>query len=105
HDDAAWIGQRRSRGEPGVVACSALRRTYRDMLRSADPALRIVFLAGDRDQLARRLSRRTAHFFPSMLLDSQLRTLEPPGADEEPLIIHIGRRPDETVELVLAALR
>ena len=104
-DVAKWIEERHKAGEPGIVACSALRRAYRELLRSADPGLRIVYLEGDREQLVRRLKRRFGHFFPSILLDSQLHTLEPPDSSEGAITVHIGRTPAETVELVLAAVR
>ena len=57
---AAWIADRRSVGESGIVACSALKRTYRDLLRRADPALCLVYLAGDRERLEARLAQRLA---------------------------------------------
>lgn len=65
-----------------VVACSALRRAYRDRLRAASPGLRFVFLDGPPALIRRRLEQRTGHYMPPALLDSQLRTLEKPGADE-----------------------
>lgn len=65
-----------------VVACSALRRSYRDRLRAACPGLRFVFLDGDEALLAARLAARQGHYMPASLLPSQLRTLERPGADE-----------------------
>lgn len=102
---AAWIERRHHAGGPGVVACSALRKSYRDLLRTADPGLRIVYLAGDREQLASRLGRRSGHFFLSNLLDSQLRTLEVPGPEEDSITVHIGYSREEAVELILAALR
>ncbi len=65
-----------------LVACSALRRAYRDRLRAACPGLRFVFLHGSRALIAERLARRRGHYMPASLLDSQWRTLECPGADE-----------------------
>jgi carbohydrate kinase (thermoresistant glucokinase family) len=68
---------------PGIaVACSALRRIYRDRLRAACPGLRFVFLDGDPALLAARLAAREGHYMPPALLPSQLRTLERPGPDE-----------------------
>jgi carbohydrate kinase (thermoresistant glucokinase family) len=70
-----------------VVACSALRRVYRDRLRAAAPRLALVLLDAPRDMLAARISGRPGHFMPVDLLDSQLRTLEAPGADEGVLTV------------------
>lgn len=65
-----------------LVACSALRRVYRDRLRAACPGLRFVFLQGPRELIAQRMAARQGHYMPTSLLDSQLQTLEPPGNDE-----------------------
>ncbi|OIQ95553.1 thermoresistant gluconokinase [mine drainage metagenome] len=73
----------RERGEPVVLACSALKRRYRDVLRSGDPALRLVFLHGQRELIAARLHTRAGHFMPPSLLESQFRDLEIPSADED----------------------
>lgn len=74
----------------GVLACSALRRSYRDRLRAAVPDLRLVFLSAPPAMLADRLAHRPGHFMPPQLLQSQLATLEPPGDDEAPLVIDPG---------------
>jgi len=65
-----------------VVACSALKRAYRDRLRATAPGLRIVFLDGEPDLLAARLHARTGHYMPPALLASQIATLERPDAGE-----------------------
>ncbi len=65
-----------------VVACSALRRAYRDRLRAACPGVQFVFLDGDEGLIAMRLGGRQGHYMPPALLSSQLQTLERPGADE-----------------------
>ncbi len=65
-----------------LVACSALRRSYRDRLRAVCPGLRFVFLDGDRAVLDARMALRLGHYMPTSLLESQLRTLERPGLDE-----------------------
>jgi len=75
---------------PVVVACSALKRAYRDRLRAAAPRLELVFLDGDRELLAARMAARPGHFMPTSLLDSQLATLEPPTVDEHPLTVDIA---------------
>ena len=78
---AAWIGTHR----PCVVACSALKRSYRDMLRS--DGVVFVYLDAGRELLERRLSHRTGHFMPATLLGSQLDALEPPGPDEASITV------------------
>jgi gluconokinase len=65
-----------------VVACSALKRAYRDRIRHAAPGVRFVFLDGPADLIGTRMAKRTGHYMPGALLESQTRTLEPPGADE-----------------------
>ena len=99
---AAWIDERAAAGEPGIVTCSALRRAYRDVLRR--DFVRFVHLTGDRDLLARRLQHRNGHFMPPSLLDSQLATLEAPGADEHAITIDIALAPGAQVAAVLAWL-
>lgn len=81
----AWIEERVTAGRDGVIACSALRRSYRDVLRS--PEVLFVLLDGDRDLLLARLQRRRDHFMPASLLDSQLATLERPDPDERAVTI------------------
>jgi gluconokinase len=103
-DVADWIARRRAAGEPGVVACSALKRAYRDRLRAADPDLRVVHLRGTRDELDARLAQRRGHFFPAALLDAQLADLEAPGPDENAIEVHIGDSVGATVESVLRGL-
>lgn len=75
-----------ARGQSVILACSALKRAYRDLLREAGPAVRFVHLAAPRAVLLDRLQARSGHFFPPGLLDSQLAELETP-ADDEALIL------------------
>ncbi|QIS45588.1 Gfo/Idh/MocA family oxidoreductase [Clavibacter capsici] len=91
----------RPQGGP-VVACSALKRSYRDILRAAAPDAVFVHLAGDHELLAERLGGREGHFMPSSLLASQLRTLEPLGDDEQGITLDIA---DDPVALADAAVR
>lgn len=83
---AAWMAKRGEQGEPGVVACSALRRRYRDRLRVAVGEVRFVYLEVPRAELEQRMRSRQ-HFMPVTLLDSQLATLEPPEQDESACIV------------------
>ena len=87
-----------------VLACSALKRTYRDRLRAGAPQLRLVHLTGARDKLLERTTQRSGHYMPASLLESQLATLEPPEADENAFTFDIGQQPDVIVLAVRAAL-
>lgn len=89
------------RGEEGVIAaCSALRRAYRDRLReAAGRPVSFLFLDGTSEVLAARIAARKNHFMPPSLLDSQLATLEPPGADEMALRLDLTRPLSELVVL------
>lgn len=91
------------RGQGVVVACSALRRAYRDVLRQADPALRLLYLRVPRDELARRMRERQ-HFMPPVLLDSQLATLEEPAAAERAIVLEAGDDLAATVAMAVRAL-
>jgi gluconokinase len=84
-------------GERAVIACSALKHAYRDILVHGRDDVRIVFLEGTQDLIARRLAARKGHFMPPGLLTSQFRTLEPPGANEHPVTVSI----DATVETIV----
>ena len=103
---AAWIDERIAAGQSAVVTCSALRRSYRDLLLTDRPEATLVFLMVDRDILLRRVSARPDHFFPEKLLQSQLDTLEMPSATEEPHVRVIVADGDvaETAAEVLAVL-
>ena len=65
-----------------MIACSALRRSYRDRIRAAAPGVRFLFLDGPPDLIGSRMAGRSGHYMPGTLLDSQFRTLEVPGEDE-----------------------
>jgi gluconokinase len=101
---AAWIDATRSIGNHAVVACSALKHAYRDILVGARRDVRLVFLKGERDLIARRLMTRDGHFMPPTLLDSQFAALEEPRADERPLVISIVPHPREIVEEIVSRL-
>jgi len=85
-------------GEHAVIACSALKRAYRDVLVHGRNDVRIVFLSGTQPLIAGRLAARKGHFMPPGLLDSQFRTLEPPQADEQPLTVSIDASVDAIVD-------
>jgi gluconokinase len=87
-----------------VVACSALKRTYRDVLLRDRDDVRFVFLNGTQQLIAHRLSLRKDHFMPPGLLDSQFRTLEPPGADENAIDVSIDAPVDAIVDNIVGRL-
>lgn len=87
-----------------VVACSALKRSYRDLIRSYIPQAKVIFLTGDKELISERMRNRTDHFMPLELLDSQLATLEPPEADESHLAISIADTPDKVVSNIVSSL-
>jgi carbohydrate kinase (thermoresistant glucokinase family) len=99
-DRAPWLRAIRAQlnawhaaGIDGVLACSALRRAYRDVLRDGPGEVRFVYLDVDPDVLAARLAHRQGHFMPGGLLASQLATLEPPAPDEYPIRIVVHDNP------------
>ena len=79
---ARRMGEARRRGAGLVLSCSALKRSYRDLLRAAVPDMQLVHLRGDFETVQSRLAARTAHYMPSSLLQSQFADLEVPGHDE-----------------------
>ena len=100
----AWMDERIARNESAVITCSALKRSYRDMLLGGRPQVRMVFLAADRQVLARRLAARHGHFFPQQLLGTQFDDLEPPRPDEHVITIVPADDPADTVTSIIAVL-
>jgi len=105
-----WLEQLRqqiersfSAGENAVLACSALKRAYRDRLRVSDE-VKFVFLSGDYALVEKQLRSRHGHFMNAALLQSQFDDLEEPKADENVLTIELGRTPEEIVESIKAKL-
>lgn len=87
------------------IACSALKRRYRDVLNRNLHPVTFVFLDGTRDVIKARLERRVGHFMPSALLDSQLADLEPPGPDENCVTVFVDAPIDAVVSTVLTRLK
>ncbi len=100
---AAWTRERDERGESTVVACSALRRVYRDILRSGAEDTVFVHLVGDPATIQPRMESRR-HFMPPSLLQSQLDTLEPLEPDERGFEVDVSRPLADVVEDVLQRL-
>ena len=91
------IGQTLAAARDGslVIACSALKKSYRDIIRAADPTARFVHLDGPRELLSQRLASRAGHFMPASLLQSQVETLERLGSDESGVVLDISEVPEE----------
>lgn len=100
-----WLDARQAAGESAVVACSALKRRYRDRLCRDRPGVCFAWLKVSRAELEHRLQQRHGHFMPTSLLDSQLATLEPPAADEPAITIDADGGIDTTMQATLAALQ
>jgi gluconokinase len=101
HSLAARIREARDAGTGLVMSCSALRRSYRDILRAEASNLRFVFLKGERALIAKRLAGRRGHFMPSSLLESQLATLEEPSPDENAWVCDISKSPQDLVAVLV----
>ncbi|MEY9949705.1 gluconokinase [Kitasatospora sp. GAS1066B] len=101
---ADWLDQRIRQGGSGVLACSALKRSYRDRLRDGRPQVRLLYLQGSREVIAARLAARRGHFFPARLLESQFDELEEPAPDEHAAVVPLAGTPEQTVDRALAAL-
>ena len=102
---AAWIGGHEQEGRPAIVTCSALKRSYRDLLRDGHPSVFFVHVSGSAALLHERVENRQGHYMPPALLDSQLETLEPLEPDEPGIRVSAEGAPAAVAEHVLEALR
>ena len=102
---AREIDTLRARGESAVIACSALKRSYRDILIGSRKDVVLVYLQGSKQLIAGRLAARKDHFMPPALLDSQFATLEEPGDDEHPVVVSIAPPPDAIIDAVVRQLK
>ena len=102
HAIGAWLA---AQSGGAVASCSALKRSYRDVLRESAPDVAFVHLHGDRETVRRRVSGRAGHFMPSSLVDSQFAALEPLGADERGVVLDLDTPVDDLVEAAVQALR
>ncbi|RVW04748.1 gluconokinase [Rhodococcus spongiicola] len=99
---AQWVQEHTDKGLPGIITCSALRRSYRDLLRGDHVVF--VHLVGTREQIAERLTTRLDHFMPASLLDTQIAALEPPDPDEDAIVVGIGDPPSQLAAEIIAQL-
>ncbi len=104
HAIAAWIDSVRAAGQHGVITCSALKRSYRDIIIDGRDDVRLVYLKGEYDLIAHRMVARHGHYMPVTLLQSQFDTLEEPGPDEKPIVVSIEASPRDIVARIIAEL-
>jgi gluconokinase len=101
----ARLGDERALPQGAVIACSALRRSYRDRLRAfVGPELRFVFLDGDKPLMLRRVAERRDHYMPASLVDSQFATLEPPAGEDDVITLSADASLAEAVQEALRRL-
>jgi carbohydrate kinase (thermoresistant glucokinase family) len=101
---AAHIGASRTAEQPVVVACSALRRVYRDRLRAGHKDVIFLHLAGDAGLIGERQAARQGHFMPPSLMASQFATLEEPDAEADAVIVSVSASPHEVVATAIDQL-
>jgi ribose 5-phosphate isomerase A len=87
---AASIDAQRANKQPGIIVCSALKRSYRQIIVGDRPEVRLVYLRGSRDLIAAHFAGRDHHFMPASLMQSQIDTLEEPDSGEDPLTVDVG---------------
>lgn len=98
------LATRDSDGKPVIIACSALKRSYRDLIRSHEPATRFIHLVGGQELIQGRMDARDHEFMPSTLLASQLGTLEEPSDQERAISVPITLSPEQIVSTVIGQL-
>jgi ribose 5-phosphate isomerase A len=101
---AEWIDNQLAAGQPGIITCSLLKRSYRDLVIDARKGVKLLYLRGHRTVIAERIAQRKDHFMPPSLLDSQFETLEEPGPEEHPIIVEVHGEVHETVNCALRLL-
>jgi len=101
---AAEIERVGKTGRHIIIACSALKRSYRDILIHGRNDVRIIYLDGSQDLIAKRLAQRKGHFMPPGLLDSQFKTLEIPTVDEHVIAVSIDASVPEIVDDIVRKL-
>jgi gluconokinase len=101
---ADWIDNRLDAGESGIITCSALKRTYRNMLNRRGSGVEFVYLSVGKAELTERVEHRPGHFMPASLLNSQLETLEPPSPSEPAIDVDAGTDPQLVVDRIMRVL-
>jgi gluconokinase/shikimate kinase len=98
---AEWVDERLDAQENGLITCSALKRSYRDVINRRGSGVVFVYLAGSKETIAARLAARHGHFMPSSLLDSQFADLEEPASDEPDIRVDVGPTPGVIAQGIL----
>jgi ribose 5-phosphate isomerase A len=101
---AAWIDRQRKKKEPGIITCSALKRSYRQIIIGNRPQVRLVYLRGGRDVMAEHLAGRHGHFMPPELLRSQIDTLDEPDPSEDALTVDVGASAAQVADEIIRLL-
>ena len=101
---AEWIDQQETSGTSAVVTCSALKRSYRDLLRDGNPSVWFAHLTAPVEVLEQRIRSRKDYFMPSSLLPSQLATLEQLDPDEPGAALEDDGAPADVVDRLLAVM-
>ncbi len=101
---ADWVDERIAAGEHGLITCSALKRSYREVINRRGAGVVFVYLHGSRETIASRLMARHGHFMPPSLLDSQFADLEEPAADEPAIRVDIGPAPSALAQTIIETL-
>lgn len=99
-----WMSERATEDVKTIVTCSALKRSYRDLLSGAQGRVFFIHLLAQPDELQERMAHREGHFMPPSLLPSQFAALEPLSDDEDGVTVVSRATPEETFEAILAAL-
>jgi gluconokinase len=102
---AAEIDRTDKAGGHIIIACSALKRSYRDILIGSRNSVRLIYLKGSLDLIRQRLQARRGHFMPPQLLDSQFATLQEPAPDERAIVVDVAPTVDAIVDDVVRQLR
>jgi carbohydrate kinase (thermoresistant glucokinase family) len=100
---AAWIDDVLAKGMQGVITCSALKRSYRDVIVGKREGVRLVYLKGSYELIAARIAARKHHYMPASLLRSQFDALEEPGPEENPIVVSVELSPEEIVDRILGS--
>lgn len=101
---ALWVEECLDAGENGLITCSALKRSYRDIINRRGHGVRFVYLAGSKETIAARLAARHGHFMPPTLLDSQFQALQEPTPDEPANRVDVGPAPSTIANTIIQTL-
>ncbi|MEO7018003.1 MAG: gluconokinase [Leifsonia sp.] len=101
---AGWVDEQLDAGQSGLITCSALKRSYRDVINRRGSGVVFVYLYGARETIAARLATRQGHYMPPSLLESQFADLEEPGADEPAIRIDVGPPPSVIAQQIVDQL-